>query len=94
MWAVPPPRHGRGHGPSLPWLPTNGSRLATLREANTKFGMALVQQVKKTKQQADDISLLTEHTNSTIVTPPVAQPALSAAATAPAQPTPEMMQQV
>ena len=25
MWAVPPPRHGRGHGPRLPWLPTMGA---------------------------------------------------------------------
>ena len=25
LWAVPPPRHGRGHGPSLPWLPTTGA---------------------------------------------------------------------
>ena len=56
--------------------------------------MALVQQLQKTKQQANDISVLTEQANSAIVTPPVAQPALSAAATAPAQPTPEMMQQV
>ena len=60
----------------------------TLFEANTKFGMALVQQLHKTKQQADDISVLTEQANSATVTPPVAKPALSAAATAPAQPTP------
>ena len=70
------------------------SELATLREANTKFGMALVQQVQKTKQQADDISVLTEQVNSAIVSPPVVQPALYAAATAPAQTTPEIMQQV
>ena len=38
--------------------------------------------------------MLTEQANSEIVTPPVAQPALSAAATSPAQPTPEMMQQL
>ena len=38
--------------------------------------------------------MLTEQANSEIVTPPVAQPALSAEATAPAQPPPEMMQQV
>ena len=54
----------------------------------------MVQQVQKTKQQADDIYVLTEQANSAIVTPPVAQPALSAAATSPAQPTPEMMQQL
>ena len=36
------------------------AELATLREANIKVGMALVQQVQKTKQQADDISVLTE----------------------------------
>ena len=41
--------------------------------------MALVQQVQKTKQQADDIYVLTEQANSAIVTPPVAQPELSAA---------------
>ena len=35
------------------------AELATLREANTKFGMALVQQVQKTKQQANDIYVLT-----------------------------------
>ena len=64
------------------------AELATLREANKKFGMSLVQQVQKTKQQADDISVLTEQANSVIVTPPVAQPALSAAITSPAQPTP------
>ena len=64
------------------------AELNTLREANTKFGMALVQQVQKTKQQSDDISVLTEQAKSAIVTTPVAQPALSAAATAPAQPTP------
>ena len=63
------------------------AELATLCEANTKFGMALVQQVQKTKQQADDIYVLTEQGNSAIVTPPVAQPALSVAATYPAQPT-------
>ena len=60
------------------------AELATLCEANKKIGMALVQQVQKTKQQAENISVLTEQANSTIVTPPVAQPALSAAATAPA----------
>ena len=60
------------------------AELDTLREANTKFGMTLVQQVQK-KKQADDISVLTEQANSAIVTPPVAQPALSAAATSPAQ---------
>ena len=38
--------------------------------------------------------MLTEQANSAFVTPPVAQPALSAAATASVQPTPEMMQQV
>ena len=27
LWAVPPPRHRRGHGPSLPWLPTTGANL-------------------------------------------------------------------
>ena len=70
------------------------AELATLREANTKFGMALVQQVQKIKQQADDISVLTYQANSAIVTPPVAQPSLSVAATSPAQPTPEMMQQL
>ena len=70
------------------------AELATLREANTKFGMALVQQVQKTKQQVDDISVLKEQANSAIVTPPVAQTSLSAAATSPAQPTPEMIQQV
>ena len=69
------------------------AELATLCEYNTKFGMALVKQVHKTKQQADDISVLTEQSNSAIVTPPVVKPALSAVATAPAQPTPEMMQQ-
>ena len=37
--------------------------------------------------------MLTEQANSTIVTPTVAKPALSMAATAPAQPTPEMIQQ-
>ena len=68
------------------------AEFATLCEANTKLGMALVQQVQKTKQQADDISVLTEQANSVIVTPPVAQPALSVTATSPAQPTPEMMQ--
>ena len=67
------------------------AELATLHEANTKFSMALVQQVHKTKQQADDISVLTEQANSAIVTPSVAQPELSAAATSPAQATPEMM---
>ena len=36
------------------------AELATLFEANTKFGMALVQQVQKKKQRADDISVLTE----------------------------------
>ena len=43
------------------------AELATLCEANKKFGMELVQQVHKTvqqvhksKQQADDISVLTE----------------------------------
>ena len=70
------------------------AELSTLREANTKFVMELVQQVQKIKQQANDISVLTEQTNSAILTPPVVQPALSAAATDPAQPTPEMMQQV
>ena len=64
------------------------AELANLCEANTKFGMALLQQVHKTKQQANDISVLTEQANSAIVTPPVTKPALSAAATAPAQPTP------
>ena len=68
------------------------AELATLSEANKKFGMALIQQVQKTKQQADDISVLTEQANSAIVTPPVAQPELSAVATSSAQPTPEMMQ--
>ena len=48
------------------------AELATLREDNTKLGMALVQQVQKTKQQANDISVLTEQANSKIVTPPVA----------------------
>ena len=67
------------------------AELSTLREANAKFGMALVQQVQKTKQQANGISVLTEQANSAIVTPPVEQPALSAAATSPAQPNPEMM---
>ena len=38
--------------------------------------------------------MLTEQANSAIVTPPVAQPALSAADTSPAQPTPEIMQQL
>ena len=69
------------------------AELTTLFESNTKFGMALVQQVQKTKQQAYDISVVIEQAKYAIVTPPVAQPALSAAATAPAQPTPEMMQQ-
>ena len=64
------------------------AELDTLREANTTFSMALVQQVQKIKQQADDISVLKEQASSAIVTPPGAQPALSAAATAPAQPTP------
>ena len=69
------------------------TELATVREANTKFGMALVQQVQKTKQQADDISVLSKQANSAIVTPTVAKPALSVEATAPAQPSPEIMQQ-
>ena len=58
---------------------------------SSQFGMALVQQVQKTKQQAGDISVLTEQANYAIVTPPVAQPALSVADTSQAQPTPEMM---
>ena len=37
--------------------------------------------------------MLTEEANYEIVTSPVAQPTLSAAATAPAQPAPEIMQQ-
>ena len=48
----------------------------------------------KYRKKADDISVLTEQENSAIVTPPVAQPSLSAAATAPAQPMPDMMQKV
>ena len=64
------------------------AELATLCESNTKFGMALVQQVNKTKQQADDISVLTEQENSAVVTPPFPQPALSTASTVTAQPTP------
>ena len=56
------------------------AELATLREANKKFGMVLVQQVQKTKQHANYISVLTEQANSAIVTTPVAQLALSVAA--------------
>ena len=55
--------------------------------------MTLVQKVQK-KLQADDIYMLTEQANSAIVTPPVAHPALSVVATAPEQPTQEMMQRV
>ena len=55
--------------------------------------MSLVQQVQKKTQQAGDISVLTEISSYAIVTSPVARPSLSAAATAPAQPTPDMMQQ-
>ena len=39
-----------------------------------------------------DVVVVLTSANSAIVTHPVAQPALSKAATAPAQPTPEMMQ--
>ena len=35
LWSVPPPRHGRGHGPSLPWLLTNGSRSSILISPDT-----------------------------------------------------------
>ena len=38
LWAVPPPRHWRGHGPSLPWLPTNGSRTIRITAGLTFLG--------------------------------------------------------
>ena len=39
-WTVPPPRHGRGHGPSLPRLLTYGSIIGKYCEANNEMTRA------------------------------------------------------